>query len=73
MACLPNASSTQTKAVVGKSGARAVVLGGRGKVFCAGMDLERRQQTLGTPTSIEPALRAVEGYPLPVVAVAYCG
>lgn len=48
---------------------RVTVLRASGSVFCAGMDLDRRRQTLGTPTTIEPALRAVEGYPLPVVAV----
>ena len=48
---------------------RVTVLRANGKVFCAGMDLERRRKTLGTPTTIEDSLRAVEAYPLPVVAV----
>lgn len=50
---------------------RVTVLRARGRVFCAGMDLERRKQTLGTPTTIVPTLRAVERYPLPVVAVVH--
>lgn len=48
---------------------RVTVLRAAGRVFCAGMDLDRRKQTLGTATTIEPMLRAVEGYPLPVVAM----
>lgn len=48
---------------------RVCVLRAEGKVFCAGMDLERRRQTLGTPTTIESMLTAVERYPLPVVAM----
>jgi enoyl-CoA hydratase/carnithine racemase len=48
---------------------RVCVLRAAGKVFCAGMDLERRRETLGKPTTIEDMLRAVERYPLPVVAV----
>ena len=48
---------------------RVTVLRAAGRVFCAGMDLEQRRENLGTPTTIEDALRAVESYPLPVVAV----
>lgn len=48
---------------------RVAVLRANGPVFCSGMDLNQRKETLGQPTSIESMLRAVEGFPLPVVAV----
>jgi len=48
---------------------RVAVLRANGPVFCSGMDLTQRKETLGQPTSIETMLRAVENFPLPVVAV----
>lgn len=48
---------------------RVAVLRAAGPVFCAGMDLAQRSRNLGRPTPIVDALRAIEGFPLPVVAV----
>ena len=48
---------------------RVAVLRAAGPVFCAGMDLAQRSENLGRPTPIVSALRAIESFPLPVVAV----
>ena len=48
---------------------RVAVLRAAGPVFCAGMDLAQRSENLGRPTGIVSALRAIESFPLPVVAV----
>ncbi|MCY4454086.1 MAG: enoyl-CoA hydratase/isomerase family protein [Immundisolibacterales bacterium] len=48
---------------------RVAVLRAAGPVFCAGMDLAQRSENLGRPTPIVAALRAIESFPLPVVAV----
>ena len=48
---------------------RVAVLQAAGPVFCAGMDLAQRSENLGRPTGIVSALRAIESFPLPVVAV----
>ena len=48
---------------------RVGVLRAAGSVFCAGMDLAERSESLGRPTPIVAALRAIERFPLPVVAV----
>lgn len=48
---------------------RVAVLRAAGTVFCAGMDLAQRSENLGRPTPIVSALRAIENFPLPVVAV----
>ena len=48
---------------------RVAVLRAAGPVFCAGMDLAQRSENLGRPTRIVSALRAIESFPLPVVAV----
>ena len=48
---------------------RVAVIRAEGPVYCAGMDLNERRETLGKPTSIEEMLHAIETYPLPVVAV----
>ena len=48
---------------------RVAVLRAAGPVFCAGMDLAQRAENLGRPTPIVAALRAIESFPLPVVAV----
>jgi len=50
---------------------RVAVLRANGPAFCSGMDLTQRKESLGKPTSIEDSLRAVEGFPLPVVAVVH--
>lgn len=50
---------------------RVAVLRANGPAFCSGMDLNQRRETLGTPTSIEETLRAIETYPLPVVAMVH--
>ena len=50
---------------------RVAVLRANGPAFCSGMDLNQRKETLGKPTSIEDTLRAVETYPLPVVAIVH--
>ena len=48
---------------------RVTVIRAEGSVFCAGMDLKERRETLGEPSAIEDVFHAVETYPLPVVAV----
>ena len=48
---------------------RVAVLRAAGTVFCAGMDLAQRSENLGRPTPIVAALRAIESFPLPVVAL----
>jgi len=48
---------------------RVAVIRATGTVFCSGMDLAQRRETLGRPASIVDSLRAIESYPLPVVAV----
>ena len=48
---------------------RVAVLRAAGTVFCAGMDLAQRSENLGRPTPIVAALRAMESFPLPIVAV----
>ena len=48
---------------------RVAVLRAAGTVFCAGMDLAQRSENLGRPTPIVAALRAMENFPLPIVAV----
>lgn len=48
---------------------RVTVLRGAGNVFCAGLDLTQRRESLGRPSPIEDMLRAIETYPLPVVAI----
>jgi enoyl-CoA hydratase/carnithine racemase len=50
---------------------RVAVLRANGPAFCSGMDLNQRKESLGRPTSIESTLRAVENFPLPVVAVVH--
>ena len=48
---------------------RVCVLRGEGTVFCSGLDLTERRGRLGKASPLEAMLRAVETYPLPVVAV----
>lgn len=50
---------------------RVLVIRGKGPVFCAGLDMARRRETIGTgnASGIEVMLRAIELCPLPVVAV----
>ena len=48
---------------------RVAVIRAAGPVFCSGMDLRQRKESLGKPASIVDSLRAIENYPLPVVAV----
>ena len=48
---------------------RVAVLRAAGTVFCAGMDLAQRSGNLGRPTPIVASLRAMEDFPLPIVAV----
>ncbi len=50
---------------------RVVVIRGKGDVFCAGLDMTERRETIGTGSAsgIEVMLRAIELCPLPVVAV----
>lgn len=50
---------------------RVCVLRANGPAFCSGMDLNQRRESLGKPTTIEAMLRAVENFPLPVVAVVH--
>ena len=50
---------------------RVAVLRANGPSFCSGLDLNQRKETLGKPTPIETSLRAVENFPLPVVAVVH--
>ena len=51
------------------AGERVAVLRAAGPAFCAGMDLAQRSEHLGRPAPIVAALRAIERFPLPVVAV----
>lgn len=48
---------------------RVAVIRAAGPVFCSGMDLRQRKESLGKPASIVDSLSAIENYPLPVVAV----
>jgi enoyl-CoA hydratase/carnithine racemase len=50
---------------------RVVAIRGKGRVFCAGLDMAERRGTIGSGSAsgIEVMLRAVELCPLPVVAV----
>lgn len=48
---------------------RLTVIRAEGPVFCAGMDLKARQETIGGIAPIETMLYAIETYPLPVVGV----
>jgi len=52
---------------------RVVVIRGKGDVFCAGLDMAERRETIGggSASGIEVMLRAVELCPLPVVAVVH--
>jgi enoyl-CoA hydratase/carnithine racemase len=50
------------------TGERVAVLRAAGPVFCAGLDMRTPGAALAD-SAIEPLLRAVESYPLPVVAV----
>jgi len=52
-----------------EAGERVAVLRANGPSFCSGMDLNRRRESLGKPASIEATLRALEAYPLPIVAI----
>ncbi len=53
------------------AGDRVLVIRGKGGVFCSGLDMTERRQTVGAGASsgIEVMLRAIELCPLPVVAV----
>jgi enoyl-CoA hydratase/carnithine racemase len=50
---------------------RVIVIRGKGDVFCAGLDMAERRETIGSGSAsgIEVMLRAIELCPLPVVAV----
>ncbi len=50
---------------------RVVVIRGKGPVFCSGLDMRERRESVGTgkASGIEVLLRAIELCPLPVVAV----
>jgi enoyl-CoA hydratase/carnithine racemase len=50
---------------------RVLVIRGKGTVFCAGLDMAERRQTVGSgeASGIEVMLRGIELCPLPVVAV----
>ena len=48
---------------------RVAVIRAAGHVFCSGMDLKQRKEALGKPSNIEDSLRAIENFPLPVVAI----
>ncbi|MBM3645438.1 MAG: enoyl-CoA hydratase [Alphaproteobacteria bacterium] len=52
---------------------RVVVIRGRGTVFCSGLDMAERRETIGGggASGIEAMLRAIELCPLPVVAVVH--
>jgi enoyl-CoA hydratase/carnithine racemase len=50
---------------------RVAVIRGAGPVFCSGMDLTQDKSALGKPEAVEVMFRAVETYPLPVVAVVH--
>lgn len=50
---------------------RVIVIRARGNVFCAGLDMSERRETIGSGSAsgIEDMLHAIELNPLPVVAV----
>jgi enoyl-CoA hydratase/carnithine racemase len=48
---------------------RVAVIRAAGSVFCAGLDMKERSARPGGASPIEAMLRAIEVYPLPVVAV----
>ncbi len=50
---------------------RVIVIRGKGNVFCAGLDMSERRETIGSgaASGIEDMLHAIELNPLPVVAV----
>jgi len=52
---------------------RVVVIRGKGNVFCSGLDMAERRETIGSggASGIEVMLRAIELCPLPVVAVVH--
>jgi enoyl-CoA hydratase/carnithine racemase len=52
---------------------RVVVVRGKGRVFCSGLDMAERRETIGDggASGIEIMLRAIELCPLPVVAVVH--
>ncbi|MBX3501917.1 MAG: enoyl-CoA hydratase/isomerase family protein [Alphaproteobacteria bacterium] len=52
---------------------RVLVIRGKGDVFCAGLDMSERRETIGSGSAsgIETMLRAIELTPLPVVAVVH--
>lgn len=50
---------------------RVAIIRGAGPVFCSGMDLTQDKAALGKPEAVEVMFRAVETYPLPVVAVVH--
>jgi len=70
------AELTAVFSAVGQSGARAVVLGGRGKVFCAGADLNWMRemaaysaaQNEADALALAEMLEAIDACPLPVIA-----
>jgi enoyl-CoA hydratase/carnithine racemase len=53
------------------SNERVAVIRGAGPVFCSGMDLNQDKAALGNPKAVEVMFRAVETFPLPVVAVVH--
>ena len=52
---------------------RVIVIRGKGTVFCAGLDMAERRETIGggSASGIEIMLRAIELCPLPVVGVVH--
>jgi enoyl-CoA hydratase/carnithine racemase len=52
---------------------RVLVIRGKGTVFCSGLDMSERRETIGSGSAsgIETMLRAIELTPLPVVAVVH--
>ncbi|HEX2885351.1 enoyl-CoA hydratase/isomerase family protein [Vineibacter terrae] len=50
---------------------RVIVIRAKGRVFCAGLDMSERRETIGSgeASGIEAMLHAIETNPLPVVAV----
>ena len=52
---------------------RVIVIRGKGTVFCAGLDMAERRETIGggSASGIEIMLRAIELCPLPVVAIVH--
>jgi len=50
---------------------RVAIIRGAGPVFCSGMDLTQDKTALGKPEAVEVMFRAVETYPLPVVAAVH--